>query len=106
MLYLWPWQMIRPLCTFLDVVQNLLLNAAYVMPHCAKFVHIVQPYDKGVIMSNMLHISLCLPTLPQNHLPRVIDWPPTTGLIPGPAHEPWYSLSRQKPEEKVLAQEC
>ena len=39
-------------------MQNFLNNVADVIPHCAKVMHIVPPWDKDVILSNILgHIT-------------------------------------------------
>ena len=61
--------------------------------------------------SIILHMPPASPLQPQCYLPMVIDWTPTTGLIPcqtqpGPVHEPWSSLREQKPQEEQLSQGC
>ena len=103
--HMWPLQMVRSLCTILGLIQNVLNNVADFIPHCAKFVHIVLPCDKDVVLFNVLCIPPASPIQTQGYLPMVINWTPTTELIPcqvqpGPAHKSWSPLSRQMPQEK------
>ena len=73
-----------------DTTQKLLKNVADFMPRLCTLCHHV---------TRILYcpIILCMPPTspaqPQGNLPMVIDWIPTTGLVPfqvqpGPGHEP------------------
>ena len=62
-----PWQIVKPLCEFFGVTQNLLKNMADIIPYCTKVVHIVPPCDRNVILSNYIMYAPC-PLSPQGQM--------------------------------------
>ena len=57
------------------------------------------------MFSNYIMYVPASPVQPEDYLPIVINWMPVTGFItyqiqPEPAHEPWFPVSVQKPEEE------
>ena len=65
-----------------------------------KVVHAVPPSDKDDMLSNIICMPSASPDPTVGYLPMVINWKPTSGLIPchvqpRPAHEPWTPLSRK-----------
>ena len=83
--------MLKPMCRFLNVLQNLLKNVAGVMP---QFGTSVLPCDPSCNNVQYIMYAPSTPTQLQGPQPLVIDWTPTTGLVTchvqaGPAHGPW-----------------
>ena len=80
-----------------SIPKNLWKNVANVIPHSSKAVHTVPPCDKDITLSSYIMYALHILCPPQGYLPMVIDWTPTTRLVPcqdqpGPAHGPWAYL--------------
>ena len=67
---------------FLDIIQNMLNNVADFIPHSFKALHLVLSSDNDCYYVHYIIMSPVSPTSSQGHLPMVIDWISTNGLLP------------------------